>query len=122
MQGISVVGLGVYRHVAATMDLTFQNTPYCMAAILDLNSEPGAFTYTPHNLGVVLHALLPRPQVFITGAAISSEMTRESIEVWNSYVKNLEVENTLVINVSIYLKIQISDVVHKSLASRRAAC
>lgn len=83
------------------MDLTFQGTSYRIAAILDLKSEPQAFTYNPHNLGVVLHTLQPRPQVFITGAAITSAMTRESIEVWENYVKNLGTEDVLVINVSV---------------------
>ena len=98
MQTISVVAFGVYRHVAASTD--FQGGPYRIAAILDLMSEPSAFTYNPHNLGVVLHTLLPRPQVFITGAAITPAMTNESIEVWETYVKTLSVEDTLFINVS----------------------
>jgi hypothetical protein len=101
MQTINVVALGVYRHVAATMDATFQHTPYRTAAILDLTSEPKAFNYNPHNLGVVLHTLQPRPHIFITGAAITAAMTNESIEVWEEYVKVLGAENTLVINVSI---------------------
>jgi len=104
MQPISVVALGVYRHVAASMDTTFQHTPYHMAAILDLKSKPKAFTYTPHNLGVVFHTLQPRPQVFITGAAISPAMTQESIEVWDEYVKNTATEKTLVINVSVRIR------------------
>ena len=101
MQAINIVALGVYRHVAATIDATFQHTPYRMAAILDLMSEPQAFTYNPHNLGVVLHTLQPRPQVFITGAAITPAMTNESIDVWEKYVKGLGTEDTLVINVSV---------------------
>lgn len=99
MQTISVVALGVYRHIAASTD--FQDGPYRIAAILDLMSEPPAFTYNPHNLGVVLHTLLPRPKVFITGAAITPAMTNESIGVWETYVKDLGVENTLIINVSV---------------------
>lgn len=100
MSLINVVALGVYRHVAASMDTTFLNTPYRMTAILDLTGEPAAFRYNAHNLGVVLHALQPRPQVFITGAAISEAMTRESIEVWEAYVKITGTKGTLVINVS----------------------
>jgi hypothetical protein len=99
---ISVVALGVYRHVAASTD--FQGGPYRIDAILDLMSEPSVFTYNPHNLGVVLHTLHPRPQVFITGAAITPAMTNESIEVWETYVKALGIENTLVINVSVELR------------------
>ena len=98
---IPVVALGVYRHVAATTVDLFAGTPYTMAAILDLNSEPAAFQYTPHNFGVVLQALIPRPQVFVTGARISEEMTRESIGVWEDYVRVNEVKNALVINVSL---------------------
>ena len=38
--------------------------------------------------------------MFITGAAISQSMTAESIAVWESYVRESKVEETLVINVS----------------------
>lgn len=100
-QIIPVVAFGVYRHVAATTVDLFLNTPYTMAAIVDLNIEPSAFRYTPHNLGVVLHTLIPRPQVFITGAMITEEMTYESIAVWEKYVIDCKVEKTLVINVSL---------------------
>jgi hypothetical protein len=48
-----------------------------------------------------LHTLQPRPHVFITGATITELMTNESIEVWETYVKNLGMENSLVINVGI---------------------
>ncbi|KUJ16193.1 uncharacterized protein LY89DRAFT_782491 [Mollisia scopiformis] len=95
---VGVVGLGVYRHVAASTDTTFENTPYRMAAIVDLSNPPEAFRYTPHNLGVVLHCLQPRPLVFVTGAAISHEMTNESIRVWEEFVKATGTEKTLVIN------------------------
>ena len=77
-----------------------------MAAILDLTSEPQAFTYNPHNLGVVLHTLQPRPQVFVTGAAITSDMTNESIGVWEKYVKDDGIEDTLVINVRDWLTLK----------------
>jgi hypothetical protein len=99
MQTISVVALGVYRHVAASTD--FQGGPYRVAAILDLTSEPPAFNYNPHNLGVVLHTLHPRPQVFVTGAAIAPAMTNESIKIWETYVKTLRIEDTLIINVRV---------------------
>lgn len=100
MQTINVVALGVYRHVAATMDIVFQHTPYRMAAIVDLKSEPEAFTYSAHNFGVVLHNLNPPPQVYIVGAAIAESMANESIGVWEEYIKNRGTEDTLVINVS----------------------
>jgi hypothetical protein len=74
MHSINIVALGVYRHVAATMDTVFQNTACLMATIADLKSKPEAFTYTARNLGVDLHNLHPPPQVFIVGAAISESM------------------------------------------------
>lgn len=102
---ISVVGLGVYRQVAASMDSTFENTPYRMAAVVDLTSHIGAFRYTPHNLGVVLHCLQPRPQAFVTGAAISEAMTNESIRVWEEFVEATGTEDTMVINVGFEIDI-----------------
>ncbi|KAE9371154.1 hypothetical protein N431DRAFT_441182 [Stipitochalara longipes BDJ] len=98
MQPINVVALGVYRHVAATMEKPFQHTPYRMAAIVDLKSSPEAFTYSAHNLGAVLYTLHPPPQVFITGAAISQSMADESIGVWKEYIKNTGTKDTLLIN------------------------
>jgi len=100
MQTISIVALGVYRHVAAKMEVPFEHTPYRMAAIVDLKSSPEAFTYSAHNLGVVLYALHPPPQVFIVGAAISQSMADESISVWKAYTTNAGTKDPLLINVS----------------------
>ena len=97
---VPIVALGVYRHVAATMDPFLLTTPFRLAAILDLTCEPAAFRYDAHNLGVVIQNLHPPPKVFITGAGISPEMTAESISVWDAYVKATKVTGTLVINVS----------------------
>lgn len=96
---IPIVALGVYKQVAASMDPLFTSTPFRMAAILDLASEPVTYQYNPYNLAVLLHNLHPKPQVFITGAAISEEMTAESIAVWEEYVQDLGVTENLVINV-----------------------
>jgi len=96
---ISIVALGVYRHVAASLSAPFLNTPYRVAASLDLKSEPVEFTYTTHNLGVVLRALEPRPRVLITGLAITKEMTEEAIGQFESYVKSLDIQGAIVINV-----------------------
>lgn len=102
MPDINIVALGVYRHVAASMDAMFQDTPYHLAAIIDLRSQPEVFTYTAHNLGVLLHCLEPRPQVFITGLMISKEMTKEAVDVWEKYLENLKPQNPLLINVSLH--------------------
>ena len=100
---IPIVAYGVYRNVAASMDPLFTSTPFRMAAILDHATEPAAFRYTQHNLGVVLYSLNPRPKVFITGAAISDDMTKQSIRVWDFYVRETKAEDTLVINVRFVL-------------------
>ena len=100
-KSISVVGLGVYRHVAVSTDTTFEGTPYRMAAVLDLTNDTETFRYTPHNLGAVLHTLVPRPQVFVTGAAISEAMTNESIAVWEGFVKATGSPETILINVGL---------------------
>lgn len=100
---IPIVAYGVYRDVAASMDPLLASTPFRMAAILDHATEPAAFRYTHHNLGVVLYSLHPRPKVFITGPVISADMTRQSIRVWDFYVRETKAEDTLVINVSLVL-------------------
>lgn len=81
------------------MESLFISTPFRMAAILHLTSQPAAFRYNPHNLGAVLHNLHPRPKVIILGAAISPTMTTESIVVWDTYVEEAKEDGTLVINV-----------------------
>jgi hypothetical protein len=101
MQAINIVALGAYRHVAAMMEKPFEHTPYRMAAIVDLNSSPESFTYSPHNLGVILYSLHPPPQVFIIGAAISESMAEESIAVWEDSIKIRGTQGTLLINVSV---------------------
>lgn len=95
-----IVALGVYRHVAASMDPLFVGTPFRMTAIMDTMQEPKSVRYSPHNMATVLFNLHPRPKVFITGAAISRQMTHESIHVWNAYVQETKEKNTFVINVS----------------------
>ncbi|KAI4191318.1 MAG: hypothetical protein LQ348_003539 [Seirophora lacunosa] len=93
-----IVALGVYRHVAASMDPLFLGTPFRMTAIMDTMQEPKSVRYNPQNMAVVLFNLHPRPKVFITGAAISRQMTHESIHVWNTYVQESKEKNTFVIN------------------------
>lgn len=102
MSNINIVALGVYRHVAASMETMFQGTPYHLAAIIDLKSQPEVFTYTAHNLGVLLHCLEPRPQVFITGLMISKDMTKEAADVWEKYLGDLKPKNPLLIKVSLH--------------------
>ncbi|KAL8826850.1 MAG: hypothetical protein Q9170_007248 [Blastenia crenularia] len=96
---IPIVALGVYRHVAATMDPLFNNSPFRMTAIMDLAQNPASVRYTPENMATVLYNLHPRPKVFITGAAISRQMTEESIAVWSSYVQDSKEKDTFLINV-----------------------
>ena len=81
------------------MDPLFVSTPYRMAAILDLMQDPPSVRYSAQNLYTVLFSVHPRPKVFITGAAISRAMTAESITVWDGYVRESKVKDTLVINV-----------------------
>ena len=101
MATINVVGLGVYRNVAAMVDVVFQHTPYRLAAIVDLKTSPEGFTYSAHNFGTVLYALHPPPQVFVVGAAITTSMANESIGVWEEYIKARGTKNILLINVSL---------------------
>ena len=96
---ISVVALGCYRDVAETTNTIFTGTPYRIAAVLDLYNSPPAYTYNKQNLGATLHTLSPRPQVFITGAGITPEMSEEAIGVWNEYLKNVGLRENHLINV-----------------------
>ena len=98
---IPVVALGVYRSVALRLETAFAARPYRLAAVMSLRDLPEHSQYTPHNLSVVLHSMQPPPQVLITGAAISADMTRQSIEVFERYVSISDVGRTLVVNVGV---------------------
>ena len=96
---IPLVALGQYRHVAASMDPFLAGTQFYAAAIMDLKQEPEAVRYSASNMKTILFNLHPRPQVLVTGAAVPSDVTKESIEVWNDYVRQTGTQDTLVINV-----------------------
>ncbi|MCJ1405644.1 hypothetical protein MMC11_008873 [Xylographa trunciseda] len=97
---IPIVAIGRTRPVAEGADAAFAGTPYRTAAIVDFTSEPAAYTYSAHNLGVVLQNLHPRPRVVICGTGLSHETADEAIEVWDTYVKSWGVTETLVINLA----------------------
>ena len=105
---IPIVAFGVYRIVTATLDPLFVDTPFRMTvtAILDLKQEPKSVRYSAQNLMIVLFNIHPRPKDFITGAAISSSMTTESIMVRESYVRGSKEKDTLVVNVRKDMKAQ----------------
>ena len=103
---IPVVALGCYRDVAEKTNSIFVGTPYYIAAILDLYNSPAAYAYSKQNLGAALHALSPRPKVFITGAGITPEMSEEAIGVWNEYLRNVGPMDAHAINVRFLMDVK----------------
>ena len=59
------------------------------------------------NLGATLHTLSPRPQVFITGAGITPEMSEEAVGVWNEYLKNVGPKENHLINVRLFVDAEL---------------
>ncbi|KAL4958083.1 hypothetical protein BDW69DRAFT_126937 [Aspergillus filifer] len=87
---IPIVFFGYKRFVAIKfMPPLFSGTPYVMTSSLDQVSSREEFRYTPHNLGVVLETLHPRPRALIIGIAIDPKFCEEMRVVWESYVENV---------------------------------
>lgn len=84
---IPVVLIGVTRHTALFAQNAFVGTSYRVAAVLDSTESPKPYQYSVANLGVVLHALHPRPRVLVTGTAVGGEMLEEIDGVWREYVE-----------------------------------
>lgn len=82
---IPIVVIGVTRETALQISDFFTGTSYQLAAILDLTESPKPYQYSPHNLGVTLHTLVPRPKVLVTGTAITPEIVAEIETVWKEY-------------------------------------
>lgn len=61
-------------------------SPYVMTAMMDFEETLEPYRYSPHNLGVVLHNLHPRPRALIIGIAVPPSLTDEITAVWNEYV------------------------------------
>ena len=95
---IPIVALGCYRDVALKTNAFFAKTPYQVVAVADLSNPEERYQYTAHNLGVILHALDPPPQVIIIGAGISSNMADEAKEVFEKYVQARKIDDTTVID------------------------
>jgi hypothetical protein len=90
---IPVIVIGVNRSTAVQTASIFDNTPYYVAAIVDLNESPEQYQYSTQNLGTVLHALYPRPRVLVTGTAVE-RIVPGARKVWDEYVEGtLRVED-----------------------------
>ncbi|KAK5166588.1 uncharacterized protein LTR77_008131 [Saxophila tyrrhenica] len=85
---IPVVTVGVHRSTVVATSSIFAGTPFSQTAIMDLKESPEQYRYSAHNLGVVLHALHPRPQVLVTGTAVG-ELVDEVERVWDEYVEGV---------------------------------
>jgi hypothetical protein len=91
-RNIPLVLIGVTRHTALASANALQalNRPnYQVVACLDSTESPKAFQFSPHNLGVVLHTLYPRPQGLVTGTAVTDDVLGDIAEVWDAYVRDV---------------------------------
>jgi hypothetical protein len=68
---------------------TEHNSPYVMTAMMDFEETLEPYRYSPHNLGVILHNLHPRPRALIIGIAVPPSLTDEMTAVWNEYVESV---------------------------------
>ncbi|EKG08993.1 hypothetical protein MPH_14044 [Macrophomina phaseolina MS6] len=65
------------------------NTPYEMTAMIDFVETLEPYRYSPHNLGVVLHNLHPRPRALVIGIAVPPSLVAEMTAVWSEYVDSV---------------------------------
>lgn len=83
---IPAVLVGVTRATALDSSLTlFDGTPYYVAAVLDSSEASKDYHNSPRNLGLVLYALHPRPQILVTGTAIDAETVAAIQPVWDEH-------------------------------------
>ena len=88
---ISIVTIGVHRTTAEGVQNLFDGTPYELVAILDTTESPKPYRYSPQNLGVTLHALVPRPRALVTGNAVGA-LLPEIEPVWEEYLNGTGVD------------------------------
>ena len=98
-QEISVCGVGKYRKIAIFASKQLEATPFRIAAFLDTTS-PEPYKFTSERLALVLRSLYPAPRCFIAGEGIEAEVNAAAVQVWKEFVKECEVEDPLLINVS----------------------
>ncbi|KXH29761.1 hypothetical protein CSIM01_05527 [Colletotrichum simmondsii] len=85
---VVVIGLGRGRGISDIPPI-FENTPYYVAACMDLTEVDEEYRYSPHNLGVILHNLHPRPRALLIGIAVDPSYTQPVERVWNEYVEKV---------------------------------
>jgi hypothetical protein len=87
---IPIIVLGVTRSTALKTSSIFPSDElYRVVAALDRTDSPAEYQASPHNLGVVLRTLHPRPRALITGTAVSAEMLDGFRPVWDGYVRDV---------------------------------
>jgi hypothetical protein len=70
LKPVATVVVGIHRSTAVSSHELFAQSnaahptqrPYSLAAVVDFVESPQPFQFSPHNLGMVLHATFPRPQ------------------------------------------------------------
>lgn len=88
---IPAVLIGVTRATALNSSLTlFEGTPYYVAAVLDTSEAPKGYLFEPQNLGTVLYALHPRPQILVTGTAIDANTLATIEPVWEEHLGRVD--------------------------------
>ncbi|KAK1506019.1 hypothetical protein CTAM01_03354 [Colletotrichum tamarilloi] len=85
---VVVIGLGRGRGISDIPPI-FENPPYHVAACMDLTEVDEEYRYSPHNLGIILHNLHPRPRALLIGIAVDPSYTQPVERVWNEYVEKV---------------------------------
>lgn len=95
---VPLVTIGVNRNTALETHqalINLDRANYHVVACLDFVNSPEAYRFSPQNLGVVLHALYPRPKGLVTGTAVGSEELESIKQIWDAYVENTIVKEQL---------------------------
>lgn len=95
---VPIVTIGVNRDTALASEralINLDRANYPVVACLDFVNSPEPYRFSPQNLGVVLHALYPRPKGLITGTAVEDKELEAIKQVWNAYVETVIVKENL---------------------------
>ncbi|KAK2593261.1 hypothetical protein QQS21_009026 [Conoideocrella luteorostrata] len=82
---VVVIGLRRGKGISDIPPL-FENTPYYVAACMDLTEVEEEFRYSAHNLAVILYNNHPRPRALLIGIAVDPSYIESAELVWKEYV------------------------------------
>ncbi|KAK4565776.1 hypothetical protein LTR86_003625 [Recurvomyces mirabilis] len=90
-QSIPIIAIGKTRATALALSSFFsapgKETPYYLAAVLDMTESPEEYQFSAKNFGAALWAMHPRPRAVVCGLAVGEEFLGVVEGVWGEFVR-----------------------------------